>query len=526
MENKPDLFKRRYFMCDYARQRSFIREEFVLWLDALARLGYNGIGLYIEGAFDFEGIPGVIREGVITKEDAAFAVKEGKARGIKVFPMTNVVGHMEHFFRQERFRDLCAPAEDYMQMNFADPRAEAFAMQIVRELAAAFDSDFVHVGGDEVTLTEDERIPYACFLAKICKNLLDDGITPGIWNDMIWMDTPLCEYFDRRTMIFDWNYYGHRKESPAYFESIGFSDVVVCPCDNMWEGFISYQRLTGHLKASRDIPVKPYEVEAFFADAVEVACPNGMVTDWNNENGANMWAQWTAFARGGLFMNGKLSAGEENDELIENHLFGRVTPYSAVTRLLQNALPYDDSFSTMRHALFSPSHLKKLYAVSVASAGKRTLDFDGAAEEVEKMLDDWKVEGDFETCCADALYAVAALIRASSVLLAAFDLHTVYTEAAICQFDDKTQADEKLSRIADAFRHAAKQMGVYGEAHKKAIEKTGHNRYDLVRLSETILLVKAFADAMDDMRRTLDRIPLPRFERIVDRIVERKFIVT
>ena len=98
------VFDRRWFMCDLARRRVFVRDEFILWLDALARLGYNGLGIYLEGAFDFDSIPGVIREGVLTPEDAKWIVEEGKKRGIFVFPMTNVVGHMEHFFGQERHR--------------------------------------------------------------------------------------------------------------------------------------------------------------------------------------------------------------------------------------------------------------------------------------------------------------------------------------------------------------------------------------------------------------------------------------
>ena len=44
-------FERVWYMCDYARQRVFVREEFLLWLDKLQSLGYNGIGLYLEGAF-------------------------------------------------------------------------------------------------------------------------------------------------------------------------------------------------------------------------------------------------------------------------------------------------------------------------------------------------------------------------------------------------------------------------------------------------------------------------------------------
>ena len=68
------LFTKRYFMFDYARQRSFVRSEFLLCLDALSRLGYNGVGLYLEGAFDFNTIPGVIRRGVMTKDDAKLSL--------------------------------------------------------------------------------------------------------------------------------------------------------------------------------------------------------------------------------------------------------------------------------------------------------------------------------------------------------------------------------------------------------------------------------------------------------------------
>ena len=94
-------------MCDYARQRVFVRDEFLLWLDALERLGYNGLGIYLEGAFAFKNIPGVIREGVITYDDAKWILAEGKKRGIFIFPMTNVVGHMEHFFRVSSGQSSC-----------------------------------------------------------------------------------------------------------------------------------------------------------------------------------------------------------------------------------------------------------------------------------------------------------------------------------------------------------------------------------------------------------------------------------
>lgn len=144
-------------MMDLARQRTFVREEFILWLDAFKRLGYNGLGLYPEGAFDFESIPGVIREGVMTPEDARWAVEEGQKRGICIFPMTNVVGHMNHFFDQERNRPLMSSLR-CDQMDFQSPEAEAFAMNIVHEYARHFNTDLIHIGGDETALPPETKM--------------------------------------------------------------------------------------------------------------------------------------------------------------------------------------------------------------------------------------------------------------------------------------------------------------------------------------------------------------------------------
>ena len=55
-------FDRRWFMIDMARHYTFSRKEYTIMLDMLQNLGYNGIGMYFEGAFEFKSIPGVSRE--------------------------------------------------------------------------------------------------------------------------------------------------------------------------------------------------------------------------------------------------------------------------------------------------------------------------------------------------------------------------------------------------------------------------------------------------------------------------------
>jgi len=517
-----NVFEKRWFMCDYARQRVFVREEFLLWLDALKRLGYNGIGMYLEGAFDFDTIPGVIREGVMTKEDAAWAIEEGAKRGIRVFPMTNVVGHMEHFFRQERFHELVMKDTDERQMNFLDERAEAFAMQIVHEFTRAFPVGLVHIGGDEVKLTPETKHEYAKFLAKICANLLEEGITPAIWADMIWMDQDLCQYFDRRTVIFDWNYYGHRPESPVFFRDLGFTDVLVCPCDNSWEGFIGYQHTSNHLRARQDMPVLSYEVEAFLNDGKEAGVTGGLLTNWNNETGRNMWGQWMLFARAGLYMSGKLERTERNDALIEEALFGRETPYTAVTHFLQEEVPYQHWHRFMRNSMFLHTMIPDLLKAADTQNTDAADGYAAAANKAEKMLDAWIPEGEFETRCCEAMHAVCSMIRGGTAMLNAMKQHALYRRAAEIQFDSPEIAAQMLERVAGAFRTAALEVRQYAQVHAHAIRKLGHSQNDLIRLGETVEIMNTLADRIETAVKTVDRIPLCRFDLLIRNMLERR----
>ena len=84
-------------MFDFARLRSLHKGEFTCLISLLAKLGYQELGLYIEGAFLPERNAGAIREEVLEQEDADWILKEAAEHGMSVLPMTNVLYHMEHF---------------------------------------------------------------------------------------------------------------------------------------------------------------------------------------------------------------------------------------------------------------------------------------------------------------------------------------------------------------------------------------------------------------------------------------------
>ena len=547
-------FEKRWFMWDYARLRRFNREEFLLVADKLKELGYNGIGLYLEGAFDFKSIDGILRDGVMTYEDAKWAKAECEKRGIFLFPMTNVVGHMEHFLRQERFKHLrVSPEATTYDVAFQRPEAEEFAMQIIHEYLDAFDLKYIHIGGDEVKLTDANKPIYAKFLAKLCDNLLAEGVTPGVWNDLIWAHPELCEPFSRDVEIFDWSYHGHRKGSVELFINEGFKNIYACPCENSWVGFINHQ-YESKWAGGDGIHVEPDEIEAFLSDFIEnekCTSPKALITHWEASQGRDLWGQWSALARAGLYMTGNLKYQEQNDEKIERAIFGRVTPYTEIARILreeiqcQVAIPGKTTITQLafiRKTLFLPATFKEiLYKAScgseikgynevyVASCGLH-IDRDAifaAIDKAEAKLKTWVPQNAFEERCFISMTSILSMTRAAFALhKAAANCEKYYTEAAKVQFTDPKKAKELVYKFSEGFKIAAENIKTYKVDIARLISVSGHTDTDLVRLDYTLELINKLTNFLESTANDekFSRIPLPAFQYVLEYVVDNSIL--
>ncbi len=509
-----------------ARQRVFDKREFLNILELLKRMDYNGIGLYLEGAMEFKSIDGVIHEGVITYDDAKWIVDECNKRDLFVFPMTNVVGHMEHFFAQERYRHL--KYDDMSQMDFYNPEAEAFVMNIVDEFAQAFGTGLVHIGGDETKLPKESMMDYAKFLSRICDNLLAKGIQPAIWDDMIWMDKELCEPFSRDVFLFDWNYYGHRPESITFFRELGFKDLIVGPCDNSWETFITYQRISGHLLAHTDIPVQPDEIEAFLEDEAQTDAPEklgAIITNWENNSGRNLWCQWSAFARAGLFMTGKLKARERNDELIEKTLFGRVTPYTSIVYMLHDVIAkhnLDHNWSPrLKNCIFGVSSLRTAL-LEAMNKPAFVDDMDETLKEIQRKLYGWTPLDDIENYCLVSMLSLHDMLRAGLELVKAFAARDeLYSKAAELQFKNTELAGQYLGKFISGVRRAIEEVINARESYAWNLELVNVDKCDVARIDLVIDLLCEIADTIENAFDSFEKIPLPLLEKTVIGIIDR-----
>ncbi|WP_397326730.1 family 20 glycosylhydrolase [Paenibacillus sabuli] len=520
-------FDRRYFHFDFARERIYHEQEMNELLDILAALGYNGLCVYVEGALDFEAFPGSIRPGVLTRDNVRWLVEACCKRGMVCIPMTNLVGHMEHFMVQERFAHL-AKGELY-QLDFARSEAEAFALTIVDDFIDMFATDVLHIGGDEVELEEAEQGAYARFLAALCHKLLDRGVRPGIWSDMIWMNPQLIDFFPKEVEVYDWNYYGHRSASLSMWKSKGFERIYACPCENSWEGFINAQRISGHLKSQLEPDVELDEIEAFLQDAVDTEIRNGVITTWSHEYGNPFWAQLVPIARAGLFMSGDWVPGAPIDEQVELLLFGRHTPYTAVTRTLQTLVqkPLQDLRSvldpgTARKALYHRGKLFDLLDAAPDIGPGLITSFERALPAITEQLTAWTPASYREELCHMALELSVANIRAAIELLRVGSQASAhYKQAAELQYVNR---EESAACLRQAIRTFAPLLAAYdalAEVLDAVSEASGHSRSDAVRLQhrkqDIVHMIRGIERCISFVNGKADQgqLPLPAWKKYI-----------
>ena len=165
-------------------------------IDRLVDLKINTLWLYIENHFHAPGLEDLSPAGGLTPAQARAISEYGRVRGIDVVPGTNVLSHMEGWFRLERYSDFCdGKIRSYPVLT--DRRAMALVKRYLTELAKAFPSKNFQAGLDELLFTgtnpkavqdierQTKSTYYADFACEVINFLKAQGKTVWIWDDMV-----------------------------------------------------------------------------------------------------------------------------------------------------------------------------------------------------------------------------------------------------------------------------------------------------------------------------------------------------
>ncbi len=188
-------------------------------LKALAAKGYNAILWEVENNIRWETCPECVSPDAFTKAEFKDILAYSRSLGLEPIPLLQTLGHCEYVLKNERYKPLAEVPERIDQYCPQNPEVAAFLTKWIEEYLDVFGPvRYFHLGADEAyTLGECPRCrAYAAehslselfidHINTMSRPLIDRGIRPAIWGDMVLHHPEALEKLSRKVLIFDWLY--------------------------------------------------------------------------------------------------------------------------------------------------------------------------------------------------------------------------------------------------------------------------------------------------------------------------------
>lgn len=247
----------RMWMLDVAREQSPTLDHLRRYLDLTQESGYNAIGLYLEHRFAYPSTPWSHGQGCITPEMVLTLQKEYPQ--VQIVPFINLLGHFEGMLYTEygkRFREETLKG---LQACPCSPGFTELCQQIIEDTVAVFNSNLIHIGGDETQQlglcpvckakvesagsADGKAVLYGDHFGPLAQKVKGLGRRPAVWGDMFLEHPTALEAMPKDTLIFDWQYFGSPIETSRKFIEKGF-EVVGSPA------ILTYNALWCHVAES------------------------------------------------------------------------------------------------------------------------------------------------------------------------------------------------------------------------------------------------------------------------------------
>jgi len=207
-------------------------------LDRLAAAKINTLAIQYREFFPYEGLPFIVSKSSYTAPEMREFVQYAADRHIQIVPLLQSLSFQEHILRAQPYADLREQPGNISAICPSHPDSFRLYSELAEQLLAAHpDSQYFHIAGDEAnTLGDCERCRQALargskatlmtgFTNKIIRFLLDRGVKPMMWADMLFghFEDPASvpEYvrsmfaeLSRDVIAADWDYWSTGPRTP------------------------------------------------------------------------------------------------------------------------------------------------------------------------------------------------------------------------------------------------------------------------------------------------------------------------
>ncbi len=286
------------WMLDVAREQAPTLEHLRTYARLSLDAGYDALGLYLEHRFAYPSTPWTHGKGAITPDDARQLQREFPS--LQIVPFINLLGHMEGFLYAGRGQRFAEARMSGLQACPSNAEFRELCRGILDDTLAAFDSELVHIGGDETKQLGQcplcrERTPsdiYADHFGEMAERVVAAGRRPGLWGDMFLEHPDALSAMPKNSLIFDWQYFGGLRQSAPKLAAQGH-EIVGCPALH------TYNAVWLHLERSEQ------NVREVATDVREMGLHGVCVTTWECTMFTNYDTLFPAIRASGALLSGE-----------------------------------------------------------------------------------------------------------------------------------------------------------------------------------------------------------------------------
>ena len=189
------------------------------WLKELAALGYDTIIWEVENNIAWETCPECVSPDAFSKEEFKKLLDLCDELGLESIPLLQTIGHCEYVLKHDAYKHLAENINKIDQYCPLNEDLPGFLNKWIDEYLELFgDVKRFHIGADEAwSLGSCDRCKdfaekyslselYINHVNALSKPLVDRGIQPIIWADMVLHYNQALEKLSRDIMLFDWMY--------------------------------------------------------------------------------------------------------------------------------------------------------------------------------------------------------------------------------------------------------------------------------------------------------------------------------
>jgi len=198
-----------------------LNEEYVRgWLKKAASMGYNAVLWEIENKVKWETCPECVSPDAFSKAEFKNILNYSRELGLEPIPLLQTIGHAEYVLQHEKYKPMREDSARYDCYCTSNPDVRSFLKNWIEEYLTLFGNiRYFHLGGDEAyafatcskckAKTDElgKNFVYAEYVNDIAKQLLINGIRPGVWSDMILKYPADIGFIKKEFIIWDWNYW-------------------------------------------------------------------------------------------------------------------------------------------------------------------------------------------------------------------------------------------------------------------------------------------------------------------------------